>query len=229
MRLWPGLALFRRARDGGDWTPHWARCSPFDAWCGCWLSWHHEAATGAPPHPTIPLESGWRRAQVAGSGGVRMGEGAAESFCGPRGWRDGRQTRFLEPRRAVLEDGHDGCAGVRGLRKPRKTRDLVGDPPTAAVPLPDGVHRVLPPICVEAAALPRLLALQHATSPRYQGLCEASGTPPTLRKVAGRPLESGSLTTQVPYRAGDGLTEKIEATLCAMQIVGFRPILRYRK
>ena len=93
------------------------------------------------PHPAIALESGRRRTQVAGSGGVRVGKGAAEFFCGPRGWSDGDQAGLLKPRRAVIEDGHDGRTGVRGIGEPREARNLVGDPPTAAIRFPDGVHR----------------------------------------------------------------------------------------
>ena len=92
------------------------------------------------PHPTVTLEPGRWHAQVTGARGVRVGEGAAEPLGGLGSWRDGDQTRFLEPRRAVIEDGHDGDPRVRGLGKPREARDLVGDPPAAAVPLPDGVH-----------------------------------------------------------------------------------------
>lgn len=166
---------------------------------------------------------------MAGPGGMRLSKGATKVFSRLGSWGDRDQPRLLEPRRAAIKHGHDGSPGVRGLGEPRESSDLERDPPAAAIRFPDGVHRVWPPICVEAAALPRLLALQRATSPRYQGLCEASGTPSTLREVAGRPLESGSLTTQVPYRAGNGLTQKIEDAVCAMQIVGFWSVLRYRK
>ena len=108
-----------------------------------WLTGQREVGL---PHPAIALESGRRRTQVAGSGGVRMGEGAAELLRRPRSWRDGHQAGLLEPRRAVIENGHDGGAGVRGLGEPRKARNLVGDPPAAAIRFPDGVHRVWPPV-----------------------------------------------------------------------------------
>ena len=72
---------------------------------------------------------------------VRVSEGAAKVFGGSRGWRDRDQTGFLKPRRTMIEHGHDGGPRVRGLGKPRKTRNLVGDPPAAAVRFPDGVHR----------------------------------------------------------------------------------------
>ena len=78
---------------------------------------------------------------MAGSGGVRMGEGATKVFGGSRGWRDRDQAGLLEPRRAVTEDGHDGGSGVRGLGEPCEARHLVGDPPAAAIRFPDGVHR----------------------------------------------------------------------------------------
>ena len=93
------------------------------------------------PHPAITSEAGRRRTQVAGSGSVRVGEGSAEFFCGPRSRCDGDQARLLKPRRTVIENGHDDRAGVRGLGEPRKARNLVGDPPAAAVRFPDGVHR----------------------------------------------------------------------------------------
>ena len=93
------------------------------------------------PHPAVPRKAGRRRTQVAGSGSVRVGEGAAELLRRPRSWRDGHQARLLEPRRAVIEDRHDGGARVRGLGEPRKARNLVGDPPAAAIRFPDGVHR----------------------------------------------------------------------------------------
>lgn len=64
------------------------------------------------PHPAVALEAGRWRAQVAGSGGVRMGKGAAKVFGGLRGWRDGDQAGLLEPRRAVIEYGYDGGPGV---------------------------------------------------------------------------------------------------------------------
>ena len=78
---------------------------------------------------------------MAGSGGVRLGEGAAKVFGGSQGWRDRDQEGLLEPRRAVIEHGHDGSAGARGLGEPREPRNLVRDPPTAAIRFPDGVHR----------------------------------------------------------------------------------------
>ena len=93
------------------------------------------------PHPAIALEAGRWRTQVTGSGSVRVGEDAAELFCCFRSWRDGDQAGLLEPRRAVIENGHDGGAGVRGLGEPREARNLVRDPPAAAVRFPDGVHR----------------------------------------------------------------------------------------
>ena len=96
------------------------------------------------PHPPLAVKSRRWRAQVVGARGVRVGEGAAEPLGGLGSWRDGDQARFLEPRRAVIEDGHDGGPGVRGLGQPREARDLVGDRPAAAVPLPDGVHRSPP-------------------------------------------------------------------------------------
>ena len=108
-----------------------------------WLTGQREVGL---PHPAVPLEAGRRRAQVAGSGGVRMGEGATKVFGGSRGWRDRDQAGLLEPRRTVIENGHDGGARVRGLSEPRKARNLVGDPPAAAVRFPDGVHRVWPPV-----------------------------------------------------------------------------------
>lgn len=70
-----------------------------------------------------------------------MGEGAAKVFGGSRAWRSRDQAGLLEPRRAVTEYGYDGGPGVRGLGEPRKPRNLVGDPPAAAVRFPDGVHR----------------------------------------------------------------------------------------
>lgn len=93
------------------------------------------------PHPAVALEPGRWRAQVGCAGGVRVGEGPPELFGGLHCWRDGGQPGFFEPRRAVIEDGHDGCPGVRGLGEPRKARNLVGDPPAAAIRFPDGVHR----------------------------------------------------------------------------------------
>ena len=83
-----------------------------------------------------------------------MGKGAAKDFGGSRGWRDRDQAGLLEPRRAVIKHGYDGCSGVRGLGEPREARNLVGDPPAAAIRFPDGVHRVWPPVCEEAPALP---------------------------------------------------------------------------
>ena len=108
-----------------------------------WLTGQREVGL---PHPAIALESGRRRTQVAGSGSVRVGEGSAKVFGDSRGWRDGDQAGLLEPRRAVIENGHDGGARVRGLGEPREARNLVGDPPAAAVRFPDGVHRVWPPV-----------------------------------------------------------------------------------
>ena len=108
-----------------------------------WLTGQREVGL---PHPAIALESGRRRTQVAGSGSVRVGEGSAKVFGDSRGWRDGDQAGLLEPRRAVIEHRHDGSAGVRGLGEPREARNLVGDPPAAAVRFPDGVHRVWPPV-----------------------------------------------------------------------------------
>ena len=96
------------------------------------------------PHPTVTLEAGRGRTQVAGSGGVRVREGATEFLCGPRSWRDGHQARLLEPCRAVIAHGHDGRAGLRGLGEPRKARNLVGDPPAAAIRLSHGLHRRSP-------------------------------------------------------------------------------------
>ena len=93
------------------------------------------------PHPAVALEAGRRRTQVASSGGVRVGKGAAKVFGGSRGWRDRDQAGLLKPRRAVIEHRHDGYAGVRGLGEPREPRNLVGDPPAAAIRFPDGVDR----------------------------------------------------------------------------------------
>ena len=93
------------------------------------------------PHPAVALEAERRRTQVAGSGGVRMGEGAAKVFGGSRGWRDRDQAGLLEPRRAVIEHRHDRGARIRGLGEPREARNLVGDPPAATIRFPDGVHR----------------------------------------------------------------------------------------
>ena len=75
------------------------------------------------------------------TGGVRMGEGASELLGRQRRWGDGDQAGFLKPRRAMIEHGHDGGPGVRGLGEPREPRNLVGDPPAAAIRFPDGVHR----------------------------------------------------------------------------------------
>ena len=142
------------------------------------------------PHPAIPLEAGRRRTQVAGAGGMRVGEGAAEVFGRLGSWGDGDQAGFLEPRRAVIEHGHDGGPGVRGLGEPREPSHLVGDPPAAAIRFPDGVHRVWPPVRVEAAALPLFVAHQRETAQRYQGSFGAEATPPTRSVVAGRPANS---------------------------------------
>jgi hypothetical protein len=91
---------------------------------------------------------------VAGSGGVRMGEGATKVFGGSRGWHDRDQAGLLEPRRAVIEHRHDRGAWIRGLGEPPEARNLVGDAPAAAIRFPDGVHRVWPPVCGEVPALP---------------------------------------------------------------------------
>ena len=86
-----------------------------------------------------------------------MGKGAAKVFGGSRGWRDRDQAGLLEPRRAVIEHRHDGGPGVRGLGEPREARDLVGDPPAAAVRFPDGVHRVWPPVAQPSTLTPERL------------------------------------------------------------------------
>ena len=121
---------------------------------------------GRLPHPPLAIKSRRWHAQVTGARGVRVGEGAAEPLGSLGSWRDGDQARFLEPRRAVIEDGHDGGPRVRGLSQPREARDLVGDPPAAAVPLPDGVHRSPPSTtvipAVQACETPnKARALRH--------------------------------------------------------------------
>ena len=52
------------------------------------------------------------------TGGVRMGEGASELLGRQQRWGDGDQAGFLKPRRAMIEHGHDGGPGVRGLGEP---------------------------------------------------------------------------------------------------------------
>ena len=93
------------------------------------------------PHPAIPLEAGRRCAQMRSTGGMGVGERAAELLGRQRRWGDGDQAWLLEPRRTVIEHGHDGGTGVRGLGEPREPRNLVGDPPAATIRFPDGVHR----------------------------------------------------------------------------------------
>ena len=142
------------------------------------------------PHPAVTLEAGRGRTQVAGPGGVRVSEGAAELLGRQRCRRDGDQARLLKPRRAMIEHRHDGGPGARGLGKPHEPSNLVGDPPAATIRFPDGVHRVWPPVHVEAAALPLFVAHQRETAQRYQGSFGAEATPPTRSVVAGRPANS---------------------------------------
>ena len=116
------------------------------------------------PHPPVTLEPGRWRAQVGRARCVRVGEGAAKVLGGSRGWRDRDQARLPEPRRTMIAHGHDGDPRVRGLRKPREPRDLVGDPPAAAIRFPDGVHRCGLPSAVKLQRSPPSTPLRDGST-----------------------------------------------------------------
>lgn len=86
-----------------------------------------------------------------------------------------------------------------------------------------------PPVCEEAPVLLPTPTLSRAAGSEYQGLCTTEATTPLHSSIAGQPLDSESLTTQVSYRAGDRLPEKIELSLFAGETVRLRAVLRYGK
>ena len=96
------------------------------------------------PHPAVTRVPVGGGTQVRGTGSVRVGEGAAECFGILRRWRHRDHARFLQPRRPVIEHGHDRRPGVRGLGEPCEARDLVGDPPATAIRLSYRLHRRVP-------------------------------------------------------------------------------------